>query len=71
MSTDSTIPPDAFITSFKAFMDQAVRQAPPEEEPIFRQRLRAHFGHEPTQLPVLSERFKAPITPIFSLGPEA
>jgi hypothetical protein len=58
MSADSTIASDAFITSFKAFMDQAVRQAPPEEEPIFRQRLRDHFGQEPTQLPVLSEQFK-------------
>jgi ATPase family associated with various cellular activities (AAA) len=57
MSTDSTVPPDAFIASFKAFMDQAVRQAPREEEPIFRQRLRDHFGQEPTQLPVLTEQF--------------
>jgi hypothetical protein len=58
MSTDSSVPLDAFIASFKAFMDQAVRQAPPEEEPIFRQRLRDHFGQEPTQLPVLSEQFR-------------
>jgi hypothetical protein len=58
MSTDSAIPPDAFIASFKAFMDQAVRQAQPEEEQIFRQRLRAHFGQEPTSLPVLTEHFK-------------
>src|SRR5262245_45373144 len=58
MSADSAIPPNAFIASFKAFMDEAVRQAPPEEEPIFRQRLWAHFDQEPTQLPVLSEQFK-------------
>jgi hypothetical protein len=58
MSTDSTIPTDAFMASFKAFMDQAIRQAPPPEEPIFRQRLLAHFGQEPTGLPVLREQLK-------------
>jgi hypothetical protein len=28
MSADSTISSDAFMASFKAFMDEAVRQAP-------------------------------------------
>lgn len=58
MSPDSAVPADAFIASFKAFMDQAVRQALPEEAPIFRQRLQAHFDQEPIRLLVLSEQFK-------------
>jgi hypothetical protein len=47
-----------FLATFRGLMDQAARQAPPEEEPVFLQRLRAHFGQEPTQLPILSEQFK-------------
>jgi len=47
-----------FLATFKGLMDQAARQAPPEEEPVFLQRLRAHFGQEPTHLPILSEQFK-------------
>ena len=47
-----------FLTTFKGLMEQAERQAPPEEEPVFLQRLRAHFGQEPTRLPILSEQFK-------------
>jgi hypothetical protein len=39
-------------------MDQAVRQAPPDEPPIFRLRLRDHFDQEPTRLPVVSEQFR-------------
>ncbi len=58
MSTDSAVSRDAFMASFKAFMDEAVRQAPPEEEPLFRRLLRDHFGQEPTRLPVLNEQFK-------------
>jgi hypothetical protein len=58
MSSDTAVPADAFIASFKAFMDQAVRQAPAENPPIFRQRLCDHFDHEPTSLPVVSEQFK-------------
>lgn len=58
MSSDAGVPVDAFIASFKAFMDAAVRQTPAVETQIFRQRLLDHFGQEPTSLPVLSEQFK-------------
>lgn len=58
MSNGADAAGQAFMASFKAFMDEAVRQAPPEEEAIFRTRLREHFGQEPTRLPVLTEQFK-------------
>ncbi|HWQ13134.1 MAG TPA: ATP-binding protein [Roseiflexaceae bacterium] len=49
---------DEFLASFKRFMDQVERQAPPQEEPVFLRRLREHFGQEPTALPILSEQFR-------------
>ncbi len=69
MSTEPSLP-DGFLASFKAFMDEAVRQAPPEveEEPIFRQRLRDHFAADPTRLPVLSEHFKTSDQPNLHLA---
>jgi hypothetical protein len=39
-------------------MDQAVRHAPVQDPPVFRQRLCDHFGREPTSLPIVSEQFK-------------
>jgi hypothetical protein len=58
MTSDPSVPTGDFMASFKAFMDAAVRQAPPEEAPVFRQHLEIHFGQEPTRLPILGEQFK-------------
>ena len=48
--------PKDFGVSFKAFLDQ-VSEATPAEEPIFRKRLREHFGQELDKLPILTEKF--------------
>lgn len=45
-----------FGASFKGFLDQ-MSAAAPAEEPVFRRRLREHFGCEPNELPTLSEKF--------------
>jgi hypothetical protein len=50
------ISPTDFGASFKGFLDQ-MSAAAPAEEPIFRRRLREHFGCEPNELPTLSEKF--------------
>ncbi len=50
------ISPTDFGASFKGFLDQ-MSAAAPAEEPIFRRRLRDHFGCEPNELPTLSEKF--------------
>ena len=52
------ISPTDFGASFKGFLDQMSATAP-VEEPIFRRRLREHFGCEPNELPTLSEKFPA------------
>ena len=51
-----TISPNEFGASFKGFLDQMTAAAP-VEEPVFRRRVREHFGCDPTELPTLSERF--------------
>lgn len=51
-----------FATSFKAFLDQVVAQAP-ERPGIFLERLRALFGTEPIGLPVVAEQFDVPEHP--------
>jgi ATPase family associated with various cellular activities (AAA) len=50
------ISPTDFGASFKGFLDQ-MSAAAPVEEPIFRRRLRDHFGCEPNELPTLSEKY--------------
>jgi hypothetical protein len=50
------ISPQDFGASFKGFLDQ-MSTAAPAQEPVFRQRLREHFGCEPNELPTLSEKF--------------
>jgi hypothetical protein len=50
------ISPTDFGASFKGFLDQ-MSAAAPTEEPIFRRRLREHFGCEPNELQTLSEKF--------------
>jgi hypothetical protein len=51
-----TISPKDFGASFKGFLDQ-MSAAAPVEEPVFRKRLREHFGQEPDKLPTLAEKF--------------
>ncbi len=46
------------MASFKGFMDQVVAQAPPPDEPVFRRRLREHFGTDPAALPIVAESFE-------------
>ena len=52
----STLSAADFGAAFKGFLEQAVAQAP-AQEPFFRQRLRAHFGQDPTTLPIVAEEF--------------
>lgn len=57
MSMQDPINTQEFLTSFKGFMDQAVMQAPTQEPP-FVPLLRAHFGVEPEELPIVAEQFE-------------
>jgi hypothetical protein len=50
------IDPNEFGASFKDFLNQMSVSAP-NEEPIFRKRLKNHFQQEPNQLPTLTEKF--------------
>ena len=50
------IDPSEFGASFKGFLNQMSASAP-TEEPIFRKRLRNHFEQDPSQLPILTEKF--------------
>ncbi|HEX6654586.1 MAG TPA: hypothetical protein VF153_00070, partial [Candidatus Limnocylindria bacterium] len=51
-----------FAASFKAFLDRMVAQAP-EKPSVFLERLRALFGTEPGELPVVGDRFQVPDHP--------
>ncbi|MFN8513085.1 MAG: AAA family ATPase [Thermomicrobiales bacterium] len=53
---DHDLSPAQFGTAFKAFMDAVVAAASPPTSPLL-ERLRAHLGTDPTQLPVVSEEF--------------
>ena len=50
------VTPEDFGASFQGFMKQMAREAP-TEEPVFLQRLRAHFEQDPALLPIVSETF--------------
>ncbi len=65
--TDQQLSAAQFGLAFKGFLEQAVAQAP-APEPFFRQQLRAHFGADPTALPVVAEEFEPATTPTCS-GP--
>ena len=52
-----TISPNEFGASFKGFMEQ-MSATSPAEEPIFRQRLRDHFGQDLEKLPTLTDKFE-------------
>ncbi len=68
---DRPISPKDFGASFKSFMEQMARESPPEEEPFFRQRLREHFGMDPSKLTVVSEKVSDANHPNLHLAIEA
>src|SRR4051812_40597865 len=57
MSNESGMSAAEFGTAFKGFLEQAT-QAGSTSEPVFAQRLRAHFGADPTRLPIVSQKFE-------------
>ncbi len=48
--------PARFGTAFKAFMDDVVAESSPPRSPLL-ERIQAHLGADPTQLPVIAEEF--------------
>jgi ATPase family associated with various cellular activities (AAA) len=52
-----TISAGEFGAAFKGFLERTVAAAP-KEEPVFAARLRAHFGTDPSVLPIVAERFE-------------
>jgi hypothetical protein len=67
---DDPISPKDFGASFKGFMESMARQAP-TEEPFFRQRLREHFGTDPSKLTIVAEKFSEANHPNVHLAIEA
>ncbi|MGV8118150.1 MAG: AAA family ATPase [Candidatus Xenobiia bacterium LiM19] len=57
MDNQTPINFNEFSSSFKGFLDKVVEHAP-KEEPFFLEKLREHFGEEPTRLPILAEEFE-------------
>jgi hypothetical protein len=57
MSDDTPLSIKDFGASFKGFLEQVTREAPPPEDPFFLKKLRQHFGEDPALLPTLSESF--------------
>jgi hypothetical protein len=55
---DNELDPGRFGAAFKAFMDAVVAAAVPPESPLL-ERIEAHLGVEPSQLPVISEEYDA------------
>jgi hypothetical protein len=70
MANDPLSPQD-FGASFKVFMEQMAREAPPPEEPHFRQLLLSHFGVDPAKLTILTEKFSDANHPNIHLAIEA
>jgi hypothetical protein len=64
------ISPKDFAGAFKRFLDQAVELAP-AEDPFFLERLRAHFGVDPSTLPVLSHDFPISAQPDLQVAVDA
>jgi AAA+ superfamily predicted ATPase len=56
---NADLSPDTFGAAFKAFMDAMVAQASAGLASPLLDRIRAHVGVEPTQLPVIAEEFDA------------
>lgn len=53
---EADLSPARFGAAFKAFMDAVVAQAAPPSSPLF-ERIQAHLGADPTQLPVIAEEY--------------
>jgi hypothetical protein len=51
------INPEEFGASFQGFIEQMTAQKKPADAPFFVQKLREHFGSEPSKLPIVSESF--------------
>lgn len=69
MANDPISPKD-FGASFKGFMEQMALQAP-AEAPFFLERLREHFGTDPSKLTILTEKFSDANHPNVHLAIEA
>jgi DNA polymerase III delta prime subunit len=54
--SDTELSPARFGTAFKEFIEAVLREAAPRAAPLL-ERIRAHLGADPTQLPVTSEEF--------------
>lgn len=54
--SEGDLSPSHFGSAFKAFMDAVVAQAAPPSSPLL-ERIAAHLGTDPTQLPVIAEEF--------------
>jgi len=54
--TDQSLSPEHFGVAFKAFLDTVVASAGPPASPLL-ERIRAHLGSDPSQLPVVAEEF--------------
>lgn len=54
--TGTDLSPERFGTAFKAFMEAAVAAAEPPSSPLL-DRITAHLGVDPAQLPVIGEEF--------------
>ena len=67
MADDNPLSPKEFGTLFKGFLQQAVDSAPPAA-PYFLERLRAHFGGDPSRLPTLRETVDKPDHPNLQLA---
>src|SRR6266511_761482 len=52
-----SISPGEFGAAFKGFLERSVA-AVPAPEPVFASRLRAHFGTDPKELPIVAEQFE-------------
>ncbi len=56
MALADDLSPARFGTAFKAFMDAVIAEAAPLRSPLL-ERIQAHLGTDPTQLPVIAEEF--------------
>jgi hypothetical protein len=54
--TDHSLSPERFGAAFKTFLDTVVASAGPPASPLL-ERIRAHLGTGPAQLPVVAEEF--------------
>lgn len=55
---DAELSPARFGAAFRAFLEASLREAAPPGGPLL-EKIRAHLGTDPTQLPVVTEEFDA------------